>query len=67
MNQDERPLERRFYTTLEARDSSAEHYVAIARGFKDVAEFRAYRAARETRADVGDYERRLTVLELEDR
>jgi hypothetical protein len=34
---------------LELRYGDAEYYVAIARGFKDVAEFRAFRAARETR------------------
>jgi hypothetical protein len=55
------PLERRFFA---ARDGAeAEHYVAIARGFKDVAEFRAYRQAQETR-NVADLERRIRVLEL---
>ena len=57
------PLERRFFETKD--QSEAEFYVAQARGFKDVAEFRAFRAARETRNDVHDYERRLTVLSLE--
>jgi len=46
MVRDNPPFERRDF---DATDSNAEHYVAIARGFKDVAEFRAFRAARETR------------------
>jgi hypothetical protein len=55
------PLERRYFETREQE----EHYVAIARGFKDVDEFRAFRAAREHRNDPADLERRLTVLKLE--
>jgi hypothetical protein len=56
------PLERRDF-----RDQSeAEHYVALARGFKDVDEFRAFRAARETRSnDIRSFERRMAVLECE--
>jgi hypothetical protein len=55
------PLERRFFETREQE----EEYVALARGFKDVAEMRAFFAARETRNSAGAYERRLTVLKLE--
>ena len=50
---------------LEIRDGDAEYYVAVARGFNSVAEFRSFRAAKETRNnDARDYERRLSVLKL---
>lgn len=55
------PMERRYFETREQE----EHYVALARGFKDVEEFRAWRQARETRNDVRDFERRLAVLNME--
>lgn len=54
------PLERRFFETREQE----EYYVALARGFRDVAEMRAHFAARETRS-TADFERRLIVLDLE--
>lgn len=55
------PYERRAFET---RDEE-EFYVARARGFQTLEEFRAFRKARETRNDACDYERRLTVLKLE--
>jgi hypothetical protein len=65
MDRVDSPVEIRAYG-LESRGNEAEHYVAIARGFKDVDEFRAFRAAREIRgnSDARDYERRLAVILL---
>ena len=57
------PLERRYFETPEEE----EHYVALARGFRNVDELRAFRKARENRNSVGDVERRLTVLKIEGR
>jgi hypothetical protein len=62
MAQNDRPLETRAF---DPRGSEAEAYVAIARGFKSLEEFRAFRKAREYRGNVSDCERRLTVLKIE--
>ena len=58
----EKPLERRAF---EPRGADAEYYVAIARGYGSVEEFRQARAARNETREVADYERRLTVLNME--
>jgi hypothetical protein len=60
----EGPIMDRVDKPLEIRDGDTEYYVAVARGFNSVAEFRSFRAAKETRNDARDYERRLSVLKL---